>query len=96
MEIGKHHRSWLCTLGSRWLRSYLHCAGFRQGSGERGFALEGTLSGYREENGLQETEVGCPAGTVTALVHVGEMGFGSSVGQRMDLGGSEGRSSGPR
>ena len=37
-----------------------------------------------------------PAGRVTALAHVGEMGVWTSVGQWMDLSGSEGRSSGPR
>ena len=56
MEIGRLHRSWLCTLGSRWLSSYLHHTDFRQGSGQRGFALEGTLSGHSGETGFQETE----------------------------------------
>lgn len=76
MEIGRHHRSWLCTLGSRWLSSYLHHTDFRQGSGQSGFALEGTLWPQRGDWLSGDRSKMPSRDGVTALVHVGEMGFG--------------------
>lgn len=56
MEVGKHHKPWLCLLVSRWLNMHPHSTGFRQGSGEGGLAREGVLSGCSGENGRQGTE----------------------------------------